>query len=125
MNSGTFLDHQVSFTQTISQAVWIVVQLQTAIEDLMLQAQGDVNNAAVKAVSAVAQAILGNTSTVSHLSQSAKEAKLESFDESKEKREQFVWAICIMVMMQIDTFVDKRMKILYVLLFMDGWMALV
>ena len=51
-----------------------------------MQAQVDT---ATKAASEVAQAILGNMSTVSDSSWSAKAAKLESFDGSRDKMEQF------------------------------------
>ena len=60
-----------------------------------MQAQYDVTDAAMKATLAVAQAILGNTPVVSHLSWSTKAAEPESFDGSRDKMEQFVQAICI------------------------------
>src|SRR5882724_3753388 len=34
-----------------------------------------------------------------------------------------IWSICITVTMQLDTFMDERMKILYALSFMCGGMA--
>jgi len=48
----------------------LITQLQLAnniLRDQAMQAQDDVTNAATKAVAAVAQAILGNTPTVSDL----------------------------------------------------------
>jgi len=66
----------------------LIMQLQmanNALEDQVMQAQGDVTNAATKAVSAVVKAILGNTPTVSHSLWSIKAAKLESFDGSRTK----------------------------------------
>ena len=79
----------------------------------------------MKAALAVAQAILGNTPTVSHSSQSSKAAKLESIDGSREKKttEKFIQVVHIMVTMQIDTFADERMKVLYTLSFSHGGMA--
>jgi len=74
------------------------VQLQSAnntLKDWEMQAQDDVTNAAMKVASAGAQAILGNTPTVSHLSLNIKAAEPESFDGSRDKMEQFVQAICI------------------------------
>ena len=53
----------------------------------------------------------------------AKVADPETFDRIQEKTEQFVKSICITVTMQIDTFADERMKILYVSSFMSGGMA--
>jgi len=97
----------------------LVVQLQLANNALKeaMQAQDDVTDAVVKAVSP------GNTPTMSHSLQSTKAAKLESFNGSRDKMEQFVQAVCIPVTMQIDTFTNKRMNILYVLLFMCRGMA--
>src|SRR5882724_6637867 len=37
--------------------------------------------------------------------------------------EQFIQSICIAVIMQLDAFVDERMKILYTLSFMQGGMS--
>jgi len=42
---------------------------------------------------------------------------------SRDEGKQFIQSICITVTMQLNTFVDKRMKILYVLSFMCGGMA--
>ena len=46
--------------------------------------------------------------------------ELETFDGSRDKAEQFVRSVCIAVTMQLDTFSDERMKILYALPFMCG-----
>jgi len=73
-----------------------------------------------KATSAVVQAILMNMPTRSHWSRGARAAKPESFIGSREKAEQFIQSICIAVMMQLNTFADERMKILYNLSFMHG-----
>jgi len=60
---------------------------------------------------------------VSQLSWSTKAAQLESLYGSREKTVQFIQAVHIAVMMQIDTFTDERMKSLYMLLFMHEGMA--
>jgi len=48
---------------------------------------------------------------------------VERFDVSKDKAEQFVQSICIAVTMQLNTFTNKRMKILDALSFMCGGIA--
>ena len=53
----------------------------------------------------------------------AKAANPETFDGSQEKTKQFVQSVRIAVTMEIDTFADERMKILYALSFMSGGMA--
>jgi len=53
----------------------------------------------------------------SHSPRGARAAELESFDGSRDKAEQFVQSIHIAITMQLDTFVDERMKILYALSF--------
>ena len=53
----------------------------------------------------------------------AKAADLEAFDRSQGKTEQFIRSIRITVTMQIDTFTNERMKILYALSFRQGGMA--
>src|SRR5882724_10202308 len=53
----------------------------------------------------------------------AKAFNPEPFDWSRESMEQFIQSICIAVTMQLDAFVDERMKILYTLSFMWGGMA--
>src|SRR5882672_5423533 len=58
--------------------------------------------------------------TMSHSSRGAKAAEPETFDGSRDKAEQFVQSVCIAVTMQLDTFSDERMKILYALSFMRG-----
>src|SRR5882672_905270 len=58
--------------------------------------------------------------TTSHSSRGAKAAEPETFDGSRDKAEQFVRSICIAITMQLDTFSDERMKILYALSFMRG-----
>src|SRR5882724_6681341 len=78
---------------------------------------------AAKATSAIAQAILTNMPTGSHLSRGVKVADLECFNGSRDKAEQFLQSICIAVMMQLDMFEDDRMKILYALSFMCGGIA--
>ena len=72
---------------------------------------------------AIAQAILMNMLTRSHSSRGARAAELESFDGSRDKAEQFVQSIHIAAMMQLNTFMDKKMKILYALSFMHGGIA--
>ena len=79
--------------------------------------------------STVAQAIATNpqasilVQTSHNLTQSAKAANPKPFDGNQDQTKEFVRAIWIMVTMQADTFVDERMKILYVLSFMRGGMA--
>src|SRR5712664_3381492 len=94
-----------------------------ALEDRAMDAQTDVSDAAAKAASAVVQAILLNVPTPSHSPRGAKAAKPETFDRSRDKAEQFVRSIHIAVTMQLDTFSDERMKILYALSFMRGGIA--
>src|SRR5882724_5043180 len=57
------------------------------------------------------------------LSRNARAADPECFNGSQERTKQFVQSICIAITMQIDTFEDGRMKILYVLSFMHGGMG--
>jgi len=80
-------------------------------------------DAVAKAALAIAQAILMNMPTRSHLSRGAREAELESFDGSRDKAKQFVQSIHIAITMQLDMFTDERMKILYALSFMHGGIA--
>jgi len=103
-----------------------LAQLQTpnnALHDRTLEAQSDITDAAAKATSAVVQAILTNMPTGSHSPRGVKVANLEYFDGSRDKAEQFVQSICIAITMQLDTFADERMKILYALSFMHGGIA--
>src|SRR5882724_5852496 len=88
-----------------------------------MEAQSNIMDAAAKATSAIAQAILTNMPTGSHLSRGVKVADLECFNGSRDKAEQFLQSICIAVTMQLDMFVDERMKILYALSFMCGGIA--
>src|SRR5882724_13090095 len=60
-----------------------------------------------------------NMLTGSHSSRGARAAKPESFNGSRDKAELFHIAIT----MQLDTFVDERMKILYALSLMHGGIA--
>ena len=77
----------------------------------------------------MAQAIATNpqasilVQTSHNLTQSAKAANPKPFDGNRDQTKEFVRAIWIMVTMQADTFVDERMKILYVLSFMRGGIA--
>jgi len=61
--------------------------------------------------------------TGSHLSRGINVADPECFDGSRDKAEQFVQSIHIAITMQLDTFTDERMKILYALSFMHGGIA--
>ena len=61
--------------------------------------------------------------TLHNLIQSAKAADPKPFDRNWDQTKEFIRAIQIAVTMQADTFVDKRMKILYALLFMHGGTA--
>src|SRR5882724_7248375 len=84
-----------------------LAQLQTtnnALHDRTLEAQSDITDAATKAASAVAQAILTNMPTGSHLPRGVKAADLEYFDGSRDREEQFVQSIHIAITMQLDTF---------------------
>jgi len=100
-----------------------LAQLQTtnnALHDQTLEAQSDITDAAA---SAIAQAILTNTPSGSHLPRGVKVADPEYFDGSRDRAEQFVRSICIAITMQLDMFADERMKILYALSFMHGGIA--
>ena len=95
-----------------------LAQLQAAnnaLEDRAMDTQTDVSDTAAKAASAVAQAILSNMPMTSHSPRGAKAAELETFDGSRDKAEQFVRSVRIAITMQLDTFADERMKILYAL----------
>src|SRR5467141_2844235 len=68
-------------------------QLQLAnniLEDRTMEAQTNISDAAAKAMSAIAQAILMNMLMGSHLPRGARAAELESFNGSRDKAEQFV-----------------------------------
>ena len=103
-----------------SQQLAQLQMVNNTLKDHALEAQGDVTNAAAKAMSSIAQAILTNMPAMmgSHSLRNARAAKLESFDRSRDKSKQLIQSICIVVMMQLDTLEDKRMKILYALSFM-------
>ena len=79
--------------------------------------------------SAVAQAIVTNppanipVQTLHNLTQSTKAADPEPFNGNWDQTEEFIRAIQITVAMKADTFMDKRMKSLYVLSFMRRGMA--
>ena len=84
--NGPFL-HELFHNQSQQLA-----QLQTtnnALHNRTLEAQSDITDAATKAASAVAQAILTNMPTRSHLSRGVKVANPECFYGRREKAEQF------------------------------------
>src|SRR5882724_9076287 len=91
----------------------------------MLDALDDVANAASQAVLAVAWMILTNVQVPpgGQSRRNSKAADPETFDRSQEKTEQFIQSVRIAITMQIDTFADERMKILYTMSFMSGGMA--
>src|SRR5882672_6536056 len=60
------------------------------LEDRAMDSQTDISDAAAKAASAVAQAILSNMPTMSHPPRGAKAAELETFDGSRDKAEKLV-----------------------------------
>ena len=85
--NGLFL-HEIFHTQSKQLA-----QLQSAnnvLKDHTMDTQTDISDATTKATSAIAQAILMNMLTSSHLPRGARAAKPESFDGSRDKAEQFV-----------------------------------
>ena len=88
-----------------------------------MDTQTDISDAAAKAASAVVQEILLNMLTASHPPRGVKAAELETFDRSRDKAEQFFRSVHISVTMQLDTFSDERMRILYALSFMCGGLA--
>src|SRR5882672_8308486 len=107
--NGPFL-HEIFNTQSQQLA-----QLQSAnnvLKDHAMDAQTEVSDAASKATSAVAQAILMNMPTGSHSPRGARAAELESFNGSRDKVEQFFQSVHIAITMQLDTFTNERMKIL-------------
>jgi len=77
-----------------------------SLEDHMMEAQTDMSDAVPKAMSTVALAILTNMVTRSHTSRGARAAELESFDGSRDK----AGSVCIVVTMQLNTFMEERMK---------------
>src|SRR5882672_5985383 len=84
--NGPFL-HELFHTQSQQLS-----QLQTAnnmLEDHAMEAQTDISDAAAKATLAVVQVILMNMPTGSDSPRGTRAAKLESFDGSRDKAEQF------------------------------------
>ena len=81
---------------------------------------------ALATASAVAQAIVTNPQASIPIQsshnpvQSAKAADPKPFDGNCDKTKEFVRAVWIVVTMQVDTFADKRMKVLYALSLMCG-----
>src|SRR5882672_2627973 len=108
---------------TQSQQLAQLQSVNNVLEDCAMDTQTDISDAAAKAASAVVQAILTNMLTGSHSPRGARAAELESLDGSRDKAEQFVQSVHIAITMQLNTFVDKRMKSLYTLLFMHGGIA--
>jgi len=96
-----------------------------ASEDQALEAQSDITDAAAKAASSVAQAILTNMPATmgNHLWRSAKVTEPESFDGNRDKTEQFIQSVHIAVTMQLNMFEDERVKIMYALSFMHRGIA--
>jgi len=89
----------------------------------MMEAQTNVSDAVAKAASAVAQAILTDMLTGNHPARRARAAKPKIDDGSRDKAEQFIQSVHVAVMMQLNTFTNERMKILYALSFMCGGIA--
>src|SRR5882724_4303934 len=106
----------------------LVAQLQATNNDLqtrVMDAPDEVANAASQAASAVAYTILTSMQTLARgqLTRNAKASDSEPFDGSQESTEQFIRSVHIAVTMQLNAFMDERMKILYTLSFMQGGMA--
>jgi len=118
--NGPFL-HELFHNQ--SQLVQQLQDTNNTLKTQVMDAQDDVSNTVTRAMLAVVQTIIMNIPTGGHLTRSAQVAKPESFDGIRDKTEQFVLSIHIAVMMQLDTFLNERMKILYALSFMHGGMA--
>ena len=98
-----------------------LTQLQLAnntLEDHALEAQGDVTNTAAKAMLSIAHVILTNipAATGSRSLRNTQVAEPESFNGNRYKAKQFIH---IAVLMQLDTFKDERIKILYTLSFIS------
>jgi len=77
-----------------------LANLQTANNALMnciMEALTNVLDAAAKAALAIAQAIMMNMLTSSHLSRGASADKLEIFDGKRDKAEHFILSVCIAV----------------------------
>src|SRR5882724_6276112 len=106
----------------------LVAQLQVTNNDLqtrVMDAPDNVANTASQEALAVAHTILTSMqmSARGQPSRNAKASNPEPFDGSQESTEQFVQSVCITITMQLNAFVDERMKILYTLSFMQGGMA--
>src|SRR5882724_8229833 len=106
----------------------LVAQLQVTNNDLqtrVMDAPDDIDNVASQAALAVACTILTSmqTSAGGQLTRDAKASDPEPFYGSWESMEQFIRSIHIAVTMQLNAFMDKRMKILYTLSFIQGGMA--
>ena len=88
-----------------------------------------ITNVALATASAVAQTIVANpqasipVQTSHNPIWSARAADHEPFDGNHDKTKEFVRAIQIAVTMQVDTFMDERMKVIYALSFMQRGMA--
>src|SRR6266481_7446055 len=101
----------------------------TFLQGQVTNTHDDITNVASATASAVAQAIVTNPQasipiqSTHHLNKGTRAADPEPFDGNRDKMEEFVWAIQIVVTMQADTFADERMKFLYALCFMHGGMA--
>ena len=61
-----------------------------------------------------------------HLPRSSRAAQPESFGGSQDKAEQFIQSVHFVVTMQINMFMDERMKILYAVLYhpSSGWVSI-
>ena len=96
------------------------------LQSRVTDTRNDITNVASATASAVAQAIVANpqasipTQSLHNPVQSAKAADPKPFDGNRDKTEEFVRAVQIVVTMQVDAFTDKRMKVLYALSFMRG-----
>ena len=115
--NGLFL-HELFNTQ--SQQLSQLQSANSILKDHAMDTQTNISDAAAKAMSAISQAIPMNMSMGSQLPRGARAAELESFDGSRDKSEQFIQSFCITITMQLNTFSDKRMKILYAPSFMHG-----
>ena len=88
--------------------------LQSRVTDM----RDDITNVASATASAVAQAIVANpqasicVQSLHNPVRSAKATDPEPFDGNRDKAEEFVRAVQIVVTMQADAFADERMKVL-------------
>jgi len=106
-----------------------VQQLQdtnTFLQNCVANTHNNITNVASATASAVAQAIATNpyasvpVQPEQHSSWSARAAEPETFNGNQDKMEEFIHAICIVVTMQANAFMDKETKMLYTLSFMHG-----